>query len=200
VRYVLGVPDPDPIARFLDSRRRAVVAGAGFDGSAAVFATATTDGAPSVRWVLVKEVSDDGFFVYTNYGSRKAVELDANPQAALAMHWPEIDEQFRVEGPVQRASPERSDAYFAARPRESQLGAWASPQSEPIESREVLETRLAEARARFEGREIPRPDGWGGYCLRPERVERWVNREARLHDRWLWVRDGDRWKVRRLAP
>jgi len=194
------VPDPDPIARFLDSRRRAVEAGAGFGGTAAVLATATPDGAPSVRWVLVKEVGEDGLCVYTNYGSRKAAELDANPRAALAMHWPEIEEQFRFEGPVVRASAERSDAYFASRPRESQLGAWASPQSEPIASREALEARLVEARDRFEGADVPRPEGWGGYLLRPERIERWVSREARLHDRWVYVRDADGWKVQRLAP
>lgn len=200
MRYVRGVSDPDPIARFLDSRRRAVDAGAGFDGTAAVIATATPGGAPSVRWVLIKEVSEAGFFVYTNYGSRKAAELDANPRAALAMHWPEIEEQYRVEGPVTRATAERSDAYFASRPRDSQLGAWASPQSEPIASREALEARLEEARARFEGRAVPRPEGWGGYVVRPERVERWVSREARLHDRWVYVREGDAWKVERLAP
>ncbi|MGE0790984.1 MAG: pyridoxamine 5'-phosphate oxidase [Sandaracinaceae bacterium] len=190
----------DPIARFLEVRSRAVAAGAGFDGTAAVLATATPDARPSVRWVLLKEAEPDGFYFYTNYESRKASELDANPRAALAIHWPEIGEQFRVEGSVERASPGRSDAYHAARPRESQLAAWASPQSRPIESREALLERLEAIRARFADGPVPRPPFWGGYRLVPERIERWTNGEHRLHDRWLYERDGEAWRVSRIGP
>ncbi|MEZ4337145.1 MAG: pyridoxamine 5'-phosphate oxidase [Sandaracinaceae bacterium] len=192
---------PDPIARFLDARDRAVRAGAGFDGTAAVLATASPEGAPSVRWVLVKEVEPGGFFVYTSYDSRKGVELDLNPRASLAMHWPEIGEQFRIEGPVRRASAERSDAYFAGRPRDSQIGAWASPQSQPIASREALMARVDEISTRFGDEPVPRPPTWGGYVLVPERVEHWINGDARLHDRWVFERvDDGGWKMQRLAP
>ncbi|MCB9593177.1 MAG: pyridoxamine 5'-phosphate oxidase [Sandaracinaceae bacterium] len=195
------VNETDPIALFLDARARAVAAGSPFDGTAAVLATASLDAAPSVRWVLVKEVGPEGFHVYTSYGSRKAAELEQNPRAALAMHWPEIGEQYRVEGPVERASAERSDAYFASRPRESQIGAWASPQSQPIASRDDLLARVRELEARFEGSPVPRPPEWGGFVLRPLRIERWVNGAARLHDRWVFERQGDGpWKVSRLAP
>lgn len=190
----------DPIALFLDCRRRAVEAGAGFDGTAAVLATATADGRPSVRWVLLKEVGPDGFFVYTSYGSRKAAELDANPRAALAVHWPEIDEQFRVEGLVERAPEARSDAYHAARPRESQLAAWASEQSSPIPDRAHLEERFRQMEERFAGGDVPRPPGWGGYRIEPERIERWISRDHRLHDRFEYVRDGAVWTRARLAP
>lgn len=195
-----GVTHPDPLARFLDARARAIAAGAPFEGAAAVLASATPDAAPSVRWVLVKEVDADGFHVYTSYESRKARELDANPRAALAMHWPEIGEQFRIEGPVHRASGARSDAYFASRPRDSQLGAWASPQSRPIASREALLERVAEVRARFGDGPIPRPPSWGGLVVRPERIEHWIEGAARLHDRWRFERAADGWKMERLAP
>lgn len=190
----------DPIDLFLASRARAVSAGAGFDGTAAVLATASLDAAPSARWVLVKEVGADGFFVYTNFGSQKAQELDRNPQAALCFHWAEIGEQFRVAGPVERASAARNDAYFESRPRSSQLGAWASAQSQPLASREVLEARLEALTQEYEGRPVPRPPHWGGYRLVPERVERWINGEHRLHDRFLYERVADGWRETRLAP
>ncbi|MBX3273606.1 MAG: pyridoxamine 5'-phosphate oxidase [Sandaracinaceae bacterium] len=190
----------DPIARFLDARSRAVAAGARLDGAAAVLATATPDGAPSVRWVLVKEAGEEGFFVYTSYESRKAAELEANPRAALAMHWPEIGEQFRVEGPVRRAPAAVSDAYFASRPRESQLGAWASPQSQPIASRAVLLERVRELEARFRDGPVPRPPSWGGYVVSPLRIEHWIEGAGRLHDRAVFERDAGGWKMHRLAP
>lgn len=195
------MPSPDPIARFLDARARAVAAGAPFDATAAVLATASPEAVPSVRFVLVKDVGPEGFFVYTSYESRKAAELERNPRAALAMHWPEIGEQFRVEGPVRRASAAQSDAYFATRPRESQLGAWASPQSQPIASREALMDRVAAIEERFGDGPVPRPPTWGGYAVVPERIEHWVNGAARLHDRWVFERGGDGlWKMQRLAP
>ncbi len=191
---------PDPIALFLACRAEAVAAGAAHDGTAAVLATATPDGVPSARYVLVKEAEPDGFYVYTNYGSAKARDLDANPRASLCIHWPETGVQFRVVGPVERASAERSDAYFASRPRESQLGAWASAQSTPIASREALMAAFAEAEARFADRDVPRPAHWGGYVLRPTRVEHWENGDHRLHDRLRYERDGDGWRVTRLSP
>ncbi len=196
----MSAPADDPIALFLACRAAAVEAGAPLDGTAAVLATASPDGVPSARFVLVKEVGEDGFFVYTNYESRKARELDANPRAALCVHWPEIGVQIRVEGRVERAPAERSDAYFAARPRESQLGAWASTQSQPIESREALLARFAALETQHEGLPVPRPPHWGGYRLVPERIEHWKNADHRLHDRFLYVREGAGWRVTRLAP
>lgn len=192
--------DHDPIALFLASRAEAVAAGAAHDGVAAVLATASPDGMPSARYVLVKEVGPDGFYVYTNYGSPKSRDLDANPRASLCIHWPETGVQFRVAGPVERASAERSDAYFASRPRESQLGAWASAQSTPIGSRDELMAAFTAAEARFAGGPVPRPATWGGYVLRPQRIEHWKAGDHRLHDRFLYERDGDGWRVTRLAP
>lgn len=189
----------DPVELFLACRRDALEAGAPQDATIAVLATATPDGAPSARCVLVKEVSDDGFFLYTNYQSRKARELEANPRAALCVHWVETGVQFRIEGDVTRTSGAQSDRYFASRPRESQLGAWASDQSTPIESRDALLARFAEAEARFEGA-VPRPADWGGYRLVPRRIEHWQNGPHRLHDRFLYVRDEAGWHVTRLAP
>jgi pyridoxamine 5'-phosphate oxidase len=190
----------DPIALFLSCRADAVEAGAPMDGMIAVLATASSDGAPSARCVLVKEVGPEGFFVYTNYRSRKGTELDTNPRAALCMHWVETGIQFRIEGRVSRASRERSDAYFASRPRESQLAGWTSDQSQPLASREALLGRFAEIEARFEGRPVDRPEHWGGYRIEPERIEHWQNGAHRLHDRFLYVREGDGWRATRLAP
>jgi pyridoxamine 5'-phosphate oxidase len=190
----------DPIALFLAERARAVSAGAEYEGAAAVLATATPDAVPSARFVLVKEVGEDGFFVYTNYTSRKARELDTNPRAALCFHWPETGVQFRIEGPVERATDARSDAYFASRPRESRIGAWASDQSAPIASRDVLLARYAEAQVRFGDGPIARPPGWGGYRIVAERIEHWVNGEHRLHDRVVYVRGERGWETVRLAP
>jgi pyridoxamine 5'-phosphate oxidase len=189
-----------PIALFLRCRARAIEAGAPFDGAAAVLATASASGVPSARAVLVKEVSEDGFFVYTNYQSRKARELDENPQAALCVHWPEIAEQFRVEGRVERASEARSETYFQSRPRESQLGAWASAQSQPIPDREHLEARFAELEREHEGRPVPRPPHWGGYRSVPARIEHWISGDHRLHDRFVYERTATGWTVARIAP
>jgi len=190
----------DPIALFLECRAEAVRAGTALDGTEAVLATATREGIPSARFVLVKEVGPDGFYVYTNRESRKARELEQNPRAALCMHWPETGVQFRIEGRVERASDERSDAYFASRPRESQIGAWASAQSRPIASREELMSRFDEFARRFEGGPVPRPPFWGGYRIVPERIEYWKSGAHRLHDRFLYEREGSGWRVTRLAP
>lgn len=192
-------PD-DPIARFLQDAERAKV-GASFDPSRAALATSSLDGIPSVRYVLVKWVDERGFRIFTNYTSRKARFLDENPRASLAFHWENLGEQVRVEGHVERLSEEESDAYFAARPRGSKIGAWASPQSHEIASRDELIALVSEAEKRFEGVEvIPRPSFWGGYLLIPEKIEFWFDGDDRLHDRFLYTREGEGYRCRRLAP
>lgn len=196
----MSAPADDPIALFLACRAAAQAAGSPLDATMAVLATASASGVPSARFVLVKEVGAAGFFFYTNYESRKARELDENPRAALCMHWPETGVQFRAEGPVARASEAESEAYFASRPRESQLGAWASAQSQPIVSREALLSRFAAFETQFEGKPVPRPPHWGGYRLVPERIEHWQSADHRLHDRFLYEREGAGWRVTRLAP
>ena len=163
--------------------------------------TASTDGKPSARMVLLKGVAESGFVFYTNYRSRKARELDANPFAALVFYWEPLERQVRVEGRVARISADESDKYFETRPRESQLGAIASPQSEVIQSREVLEQEFQELEAKYSDRTIERPAHWGGYRLVPERIEFWKGRPGRLHDRLLYELQADgSWNRSRLAP
>jgi pyridoxamine 5'-phosphate oxidase len=169
--------------------------------TAMALATASADGAPSVRFVLLKGIEDDGIRFFTNRESRKGRELAANPRAAIALWWQPLYRQVRVEGPVEPLPDADSDAYYASRERGSRLGAWASPQSREIPSREWLEERVAEAAARYPGEDIPRPPFWGGYLLRPTAVELWQGRPNRLHDRrhFLRGRDGG-WTEQRLAP
>jgi pyridoxamine 5'-phosphate oxidase len=168
---------------------------------AVTLATATPDGKPSARLVLLKGADERGFGFYTNYQSRKASELDSNPQAALVFYWPQLERQVRVEGKVARTSTEESDAYFKTRPRESQIGAVASPQSEVIASRAALQKKADELEKFYEGREVERPTHWGGYRLRPERIEFWKGRPGRLHDRIVYERQPDgTWTISRLAP
>lgn len=167
---------------------------------AMALATATPDGRPSVRMVLLKGMDAEGFTFFTNYGSRKASELDANPWAALCFHWKELDRQVRVSGPVARVSEEESRSYFGTRPEGSKLGAWASDQSRPLPSRAELEERVEELRRRFQGTEIPLPPHWGGYRLTPEHLEFWQGRDDRLHDRVAFERDGTGWRTVRLYP
>lgn len=163
--------------------------------------TATRDGKPSARMVLLKGIAESGFVFYTNYHSRKARELGANPFAALVFYWEPLERQVRVEGKVSRISTDESDEYFQTRPRESQLGAIASPQSEVIESREVLEQEFQELEEKYADRPIERPAHWGGYRLVPERIEFWKGRPGRLHDRLLYELQADgSWKRSRLAP
>ncbi len=163
-------------------------------------ATATPDGHPSVRMVLLKSFDARGFVFYTNYGSRKAVELDANPHAALCFHWPVLERQVRISGTVARISRKESEAYFRTRPRGSRIGAWASRQSEPLPSREELLRRVEEYRRRFPGDDVPLPDFWGGYRLRAARIEFWQGKADRLHERLLFERDGEEWRATRLYP
>ncbi|HEV2884410.1 MAG TPA: pyridoxamine 5'-phosphate oxidase [Pyrinomonadaceae bacterium] len=167
---------------------------------AMTLATATKDGRPSARMVLLKQADENGFVFYTNYRSSKARELDENPRAALVLYWVGLDRQVRIEGPVERVSAAESDEYFSTRPRESQLGAIASPQSEVIAGREGLEQRYAELEEVYRDREVERPAHWGGYRLRPERIEFWQNRTGRLHDRILYEREDGSWSITRLAP
>jgi pyridoxamine 5'-phosphate oxidase len=163
-------------------------------------ATATRDGRPTARTVLYKGLLDGGLCFVTNYASRKGHELAENPQAALVFFWPLLNRQVRIEGRVERTPVEWSERYFAARARMSQIGAWASAQSEVIASREVLEARITEAEQRFEGRAVERPPHWGGYRLVPERIEFWLGQDARLHDRFSYQRGTSGWECERLSP
>jgi len=192
--------DHNPIQLFQGWFDAAVASGSRLP-DAMTLATASKDGMPSARMVLLKEVDDDGFVFYTNYNSQKARELDENPRAALVMYWVQLDRQVRVEGNVERVSAAESDKYFSTRPRESQLGALASPQSEVIESREVLEECFRELDQVYRDREVDRPEHWGGYRLKPVRIEFWQNRTGRLHDRIVYDRlVDDSWTIKRLAP
>lgn len=170
------------------------------DTAPATLATADPAGRPSARIVLVRGVDARGFAFYTNYDSRKGLELTRNPHAALCFYWPTLDEQIRAEGSVVRLEGTESDSYFVTRPRGSQLGAWASTQSAPLPSREALEAKYREVESRFGDGPVPRPPFWGGFRLIPDRVEFWYGRPDRLHDRVLYVRDGDAWTIERLYP
>ena len=167
---------------------------------AVTLATADADGAPDARMVLLKGHGPDGFRFFTNRGSAKARQLAADRRAALVVYWRELDRQVRIRGGVEPLSDPDSDAYFATRPRDSQLGAWASPQSRPLESREELERRFAELDAEYAEAAVPRPPFWGGYLLAPATVEFWQGRIGRLHDRFLYSREGGGWSIVRLAP
>jgi pyridoxamine 5'-phosphate oxidase len=168
---------------------------------AMTLATATADGKPSARLLLLKQADEGGFVFYTNYNSKKAGDLDANPFAALVFYWPQLERQVRVEGRVERISEAESDEYFKTRPRESQIGAHASPQSDVIPSRAMLQQRVEELEKLYLDRDIDRPAHWGGYRLLPERIEFWKGRPGRLHDRILYERQANgSWTISRLAP
>jgi pyridoxamine 5'-phosphate oxidase len=167
--------------------------------NAMMLATASPDGKPSARIVLLKSFDENGFVFYTNYKSRKAGELEKNPYAALLLFWEELRHQVRIEGKVVKISKEESEKYFQTRPYESRLSAWASAQSSVIPDRETLEKKLQEYKKNFAG-SVPLPDFWGGYCLEPDSIEFWQGRENRLHDRLKYTRAGKGWKMERLAP
>ena len=192
--------DRDPIKQFQAWFNDAIAAKLPLP-EAMNLATATPEGRPSSRVVLLKQVDENGFVFFTNYHSAKAQQLESNPYAALVFYWPQLDRQVRIEGKVERTSVAESAEYFQTRPRESQIGAWASPQSSVIPGRDVLEERVKELEEYYRDREIECPGHWGGYRLRPDRIEFWKNRVGRLHDRILYDRTADgAWAIKRLAP
>ncbi|MAX00126.1 MAG: pyridoxamine 5'-phosphate oxidase [Sphingomonas sp.] len=170
------------------------------DSNAMALATADAEGHPSVRMVLLKGHGPDGFVFYTNRESRKAAELAENAHAALLFHWKSLRRQIRIQGPVSLVSDAESDAYFASRSRDSQLGAWASDQSRPLDERATFEKRFEEVKARFEGGDVPRPPHWGGYRVTPVRIEFWLDREHRLHERRVFTRTDSGWDMGMLYP
>ncbi len=175
------------------------------DGNAMALATADAGGHPSVRMVLLKGHGPDadgsgGFIFYTNLESRKGDELAANPHVALLFHWKSLRRQIRIEGPVRRVTDATADAYFATRARDSQLGAWASDQSRPLDSRATFEAKFDAVKERFDGQDVPRPPHWTGHIVTPERLEFWQDREFRLHERWVFERQGERWATGMLFP
>lgn len=170
------------------------------DGNAMTIATADASGQPSARMVLLKGHGPDGFIFYTNQESRKAADIASNPKAAILFHWKSLRRQIRIEGALSVVSDDIADAYFATRNQDSQLGAWASDQSQPLDSRATFEARFEEVKARFEGQDVPRPPHWSGYRLTPDRFEFWQDREHRLHERRTFVRDGENWTEGMLYP
>jgi pyridoxamine 5'-phosphate oxidase len=192
--------DPDPVRQFHAWFQAATDVGVPMPEAAAV-ATADGDGSPSVRMVLVKQADESGFVFYTNYESRKARDLAANPKAALLFYWGPLGRQVRIEGPVARTTAQESATYIRTRPRGSRLSALSSPQSRPVQSRAVLENRVAELSQRYAGADLPLPDDWGGFRLTPESFEFWQNRQDRLHDRLLYRPNPEGgWTIERLAP
>lgn len=189
----------DPLAFFRKWFEQALAAQVP-EPNAMTLCTATADGRPSGRIVLLKEIDNNGFTCFTNYASRKGLEIEQNPFAALVIHWIELERQVRVEGTIGMISSEQSDAYFASRPRNSQLGAWASDQSTVIESRAMLEARLKTFQEQFGDGPIPRPPHWGGYRIVPETIEFWQGRPSRLHDRIRFRRVESIWVRERLSP
>lgn len=191
--------DPSPFGQF----RRWFDDACGADlplPNAFSLATVTADGRPVARTMLLKDFDENGFVFFTNYESRKGRELDRESRVSLLFHWPQLERQVRIEGAVVRTSREESEAYFHSRPRESQVGAWASLQSSPLRDRAELEARFAEADETYRDAEIPLPPYWGGYCVAPDRMEFWQGRAHRLHDRLEYTRQDDGWAVVRLSP
>ena len=189
----------DPVAQFqawFDDARNAGI----LEPNAMSLATTGSDQMPDLRTVLLKYFDSQGFVFYTNYGSRKARELDENPRAALLFPWIGLNRQVRIQGKVEKVSKAESLRYFASRPRGSQLGAWVSEQSKAITSRGLLEQKVAEMKRKFSSGEIPLPSFWGGYRVVPERIEFWQGRPSRLHDRFEYVREPDGWTIQRLQP
>lgn len=191
---------PDPIAEYHQLFARALELEGEKCATAATLATTDLEGHPSARVVLIKQVDAQGFVFYTNYESRKARELRANPHAALCIYWSSLDKQYRVEGTVETVNKAEADQYFDSRPRGSQIGAWTSKQSEPLASRKELMARYLKIQARFAGKTVPRPEFWSGFRIHPQRIEIWHNQAYRLHDRFLYLPTADGWSMQRLYP
>lgn len=190
-------PDPLPeFGRWFDEALKAKA----LEANAMTLATASADGAPSARTVLLKAFDERGFVFFTDYRSQKGVELKRNPRAALVFYWPELERQVRITGRTEAVSQEESEAYFSTRPRSSRISAWVSHQSQVIPSRKVLEEQVPKFERKYPGEEVPLPPYWGGFRVAPDTIEFWQGRENRLHDRIRYVRDGDRWRIERLSP
>jgi pyridoxamine 5'-phosphate oxidase len=199
IRLDPAAVDPDPIAQFrvwFDEARAAGI----FEPEAMALATVSADGRPASRYVLLRGLDERGFAFFTNYESAKARALAERPYAALTFGWLDMHRAVRVEGAVERLPEHESDVYFASRPRGAQIGAWASPQSRVLGDRAELERAAAEIEARYDGLDVPRPPHWGGFLVRPDRVELWQGQPSRLHDRVRYERAGDGWRIERLAP
>lgn len=191
--------DRDPVKQF-ESWFRAAVEGKVNEPNAMALSTVDAENRPSSRILLLRNFDEDGFAFYTNYKSRKAQEVEKNNNASMLFFWPELERQVRIEGKLVKQSAEDSDRYFNSRPRESQLGAWTSPQSEIIADRKAIDDELELIIKKFEGKAVPRPEWWGGYALVPDRIEFWQGRPSRLHDRICYMKEKDSWKIVRLAP
>lgn len=191
--------DSDPLIQFsiwFEEAQKAKVT----EVNAMTLSTVSKEGRPSSRIILLKGIEDKKFIFYTNYNSRKGVEMKENPYVALNFFWAELERQVRIEGKVEKADTAQSDRYFQSRPTGSKLGAWASPQSEVIENREIMEERQQKFEEKFKGQQIPRPKHWGGYRVIPDKIEFWQGRASRLHDRFLYFKEKGEWQMERLAP
>ena len=169
------------------------------DANAFVLSTVNSNTVPSSRVLLLRDATEKGFSFFTNYSSRKSQEIEVNPNVCMNFFWPEMERQVRINGSISRLSEQESDDYFNSRPYESRIGAWCSPQSQVIESREVLENKIQELKKKFPN-EVPRPENWGGYTIVPNEIEFWQGRVSRLHDRFLYKKEGENWTINRLAP
>ena len=169
------------------------------DANAFVLSTVNSNGVPSSRVLLLRDATEKGFSFFTNYSSRKSQEIEVNPNVCMNFFWPEMERQVRINGSISRLSEQESDDYFNSRPYESRIGAWCSPQSQVIESREVLENKIQELKKKYPN-EVPRPENWGGYTIVPNEIEFWQGRASRLHDRFLYKKEGENWTINRLAP